>query len=165
MELSEVWIWYASERLGPRARTAEPRPISPWKGVELMFGWHPVLQPYADFAKAVSYDTSFDEEADNALCGLARSDSFATWNRLTAGAWRVLWERLAYAEAVMLANEVAGERVITHLPRGLDWQSRSRALGLQFLLGGAKTIDRRLLASTAPGALPTLPASTSSRRH
>ena len=165
MELSEIWLWYCSERLGQPSRLPDPVALSPWDGLELFLTFHPMFLARIEAIAATPYLRRFDGEADEGLAQLARFDGFDAWDGMSAGAWRVLYERLAYAEVVALTNEAAGNPVIAHLPAGLDVQSRARALLLQFLLGGARSIDRRLLPRSPRGAAAPLPGSTSLRRH
>ena len=163
MDLSEIWLAYCADRLGPAIEDAEAIAIAPWRGVELLFRWHPLFVDKTDAIAAVPYAQSFDDEADFALVMLARDDAFDAFQTRSAGAWRVLYERLVFAETVLLVNEVRLNAVIGRLPVGLAEEQQSRALGLMFLLGGARTIDRRLLPRSKPGTLPSFPASTSLR--
>ena len=165
MELSEIWIAYCEERFPQGAAFPQPEPVSPTMAAELFFDLHPLFRARMDGFTNVPYNTAFDDEADGALAHMARFDTFERWGELSAGAWRVLYERFVYAQAVVLANEAAKEPVIGHLPVGLDRDAQSKALLLKFLLGGARTIDRELLPPTADGSLPTLPAGTPLRKH
>lgn len=165
MELSDVWIWYCEERFPNEEDLPKPEPVTPRQALELFFDLHPMFTERNDAIKLVAYNTAFDGEADGALAHLARFDTFDGWNEMSAGAWRVISERLLYAETVAAANEAHGEPVIAHLPVGLDRKSRARALLLMFLLGGARTIDRRLLPERPDGSLPPFPGTLPLRKH
>ncbi|MBB4953994.1 hypothetical protein H4S14_002056 [Agrobacterium vitis] len=165
MELSEIWLWYCGERFPNEEELPPPEPISPFGALELLFDLHPMFTARYDAIKLTPYNTAFDGEADGALAHMARFDSFDAWNTMTAGAWRVMNDRLAYAEAVLCVNEAEGNPVIAHLPIGLDRQSQARALMLMYLLGGARTIDRRLLAARPDGSPPELPSQLPLQRH
>ncbi|MFC2254876.1 hypothetical protein ACETRX_35140 [Labrys portucalensis] len=165
MELREIWIAYCEQQLGDRAASAAPVIISPKKAMALLWNFNALFTPRVAAITATAFSTQFDEEADGALAMLARTDSFASWERMSAGAWRVLYERHLYTLVVMDANAALSEPVISRLPSGLTRQSQARALLLQFLLGGARSIDRQLLPLSKPGTLPAFPANTSLRRH
>lgn len=165
MELENVWLWYCAERLGQPTEQPAMEPLGPAEVLDLFWTFHAVFRPRHDAIAATPYSEAFDEEADGALAQLAIADSFAGWEAMSAGAWRVLYERFAYSCTVAMANEVEGTEVIASLPVGLDDRSRARALLLRFLLGGGRSIDRRLLARSKPGALPPFPASTPLRRQ
>jgi hypothetical protein len=165
MDLGNIWTVYCEDRLGSAIETARPVPVTPWRGIELTWTWHPMFVAKFDVLQDVPYSTAFDEEADIALMALAMRNSFDAMDGTSAGAWRVLYERLSYTQVVMLANEAAKKPVISRLPEGLSETEQAIAIGLQFLLGGARTIDRRLLPKSKPGKLPPFPASTSLRRQ
>lgn len=166
MGLSDAWMAYCEEKL-PEGSLEAPLTelVSPWRAIELFFDFMPMFTARHDAMSATRYDTVFDKEADGALAQLAVADTLSGWEELTAGAWRVLAERFTYAAVVCMANEAAGEPVIASLPKGLDRQSQARALLLMFLLGGARTIDRRVLPAKLDGSLPEFPANTSLRRQ
>lgn len=164
MEMSEIWMWYCGEMFPGREMPA-PEPISPWRVVELFFDFHPMFTARFDAIRATRYSTAFDDEADRALMHMARHDTMDGWERMTAGAWRVMYERLAYCEIVALANEAAKKPFIAHLPVGLDRQSQGRALLLMFLLGHGRTIDRRLLPQSPDGSLPAFPSTSLLQRQ
>jgi len=163
MELSRVWVTYCEKRLGPAADKATTVAISPKDTHELLYEWNGLFTRRASTLLEVPYSTEFDDEADAALCEAARVDNFRSWERLSAGAWRNLLERLTYAQGVALTNEMAGTDFIAWLPSGLSRRERSRAVGLQYLLGGARTIDPKWLSDKGRGAQTTFPASTSLR--
>lgn len=164
MELSQAWVWYCLDRLGTN-ELPPPEELGPWQVLELLFDFVPLFHARHQAIAATRYDDAFDEEADGALALVAMSDTFSGWDELTAGAWRVLAERWTYAGTVAAANAAMNNPVIGHLPIGLDRQSRARAVLLQFLLGGARTIDRRLLRPMPDGSLPEFPAATRLRRQ
>lgn len=164
MKLSEIWIWYCEQRLGSLPKRGAAA-LSPDEVLQAFWTVHPHFTGRMDAIKAAPYSTDFDEEADGALSALAATDSFDTWDGLSVGAWRVLYERLAYCEVVVLANVAAGTEVIDHLPPGLNRQSTERALLLRYLLGHGRTIDRRLLPRSQPGKLPPFPVSATFRRQ
>jgi hypothetical protein len=96
---------------------------------------------------------------------MAEEDSFAPWDALPAGAWRVLFERFAYCSTVVAVNLAAGRASIDRVPAGLSSQAQARALLLRYLLGPGRTIDRKVLPLSAPGTAPPFPASTPIRRQ
>lgn len=168
MDLRDAAQWYAERRLGRElngADSADAVKLTPWQTLELLWVFHPLFTPRWDGLQATSYSEAFDREADEALLRLAERDSLDHWEDLSAGAWRVLWERLAFLEVVILANEAAGTKVFTGVPRSLDNLSRSRMLLLTFLLGPARTIDRDVLPRSEPGTAPRFPSSTPLRRQ
>ncbi len=168
MDLKDVAQWYAERRLGRALGpddAAEAVRLSPQHALEMLFAFHPLFTPRWDALEATPYSDAFDTEADEALLKLAELDNLDHWDGLSAGAWRVLWERLAFLEVVIIANMVAGTRVLTGVPRSLDERSRSRMLLLTFVLGPARTIDRGVLPRSEPGTALRFPSSTALRRH
>lgn len=165
MELKDVWIAYCEDRLGAAAETAVPLRLSPDDGMRLLFDWGQLFTARMEALGAVSYDIAFDAEADSALCMLARDDSFAAFDAMSAGAWRVMYERWSWAMVVMMTNKMEDTPVIGGLPSGLADNQRTRAFGLQFLLGGARTIDPRLLEKARRTGSLRIPGSLSLRRQ
>ena len=165
MDLADIWIWYVAQRLGADPVREDFADIGPWSTLELLWGFHPLFTARWDAIAATPYSTEFDAEADGALARLAIDDATGSWDGLSSGAWRVLQERLAFLEVVVVANEAAGTKVFTEAPRLLDRTKQARTVLLRMLLGPARTIDRRLLPPSAPGAAPPVPATTSLRRQ
>lgn len=163
--LREVWIVYCEERLGRPLDETEPQAIAPWRGIELLWRFNGMFSERSEMLKSVEFDERFDPHADGALCQMAKDDGFAAWDRLNAGGWRILYERHIYALTVMAANAASREPVISHLPAELDDERLARALWLQFLLGGARRIDRRLVPKSMPGDIPRLPGEASLKPH
>jgi hypothetical protein len=158
MELSDVWKWYCEQHMPMGARLAL-EPVSPTQAHELFFAMNGLFSARSDVLKSVPYDTAFDTEADDALLAMAMEDGFATWTSITAGAWRVLYERFLFCSLVLVANIKAGTQVTDRLPSGLGPEHRAKALLLRYLLGHGRAIDRRVLPLSAPGTLPPFPAS------
>lgn len=154
MELGKIWQWYYEQRLPEDAPLPSLMPVTPWQAIGHFFDAMPLFTGRIGAIRSTAYNTAFDDEADGALASLAINDSFAEWDMLSAGAWRVLYERLVYAMVVAAANEAQGNPVIARHPEGFDRQTRSRALLLEFLLGGARTIDPRLLEKHGREGLP-----------
>lgn len=153
-DLKDAWWAYCADRFPDLAEMPDPLPVSPREAAMLLFEAGFMFTARMGAIKATPYSPAFDEEADGALAYLANLDDLDGWDRMSAGAWRVMFERYVYAQVVCGANAVARTPVIAHLPRGLDRQSQSRALLLQFLLGGARTIDPRLLEKHSREGLP-----------
>lgn len=157
MELRDVALWYAEDRLGrapdPRRRTS----LSPEEVLRLLWDFHPMFTPRSDAISATPYAEVFMSEADAALVQLARTDDFSSWDALSAGAWKVLAERLRYLETVLATNWHAGTKVFTSIPRGLDRRSKGRFVFLLLLLGEARTIPPQLLERTGSGRFPGFP--------
>ncbi|MFO0729378.1 MAG: hypothetical protein U0361_00020, partial [Nitrospiraceae bacterium] len=103
----------------------------------------------------VAYDTAFDNEADNGLMLIAYDNGFDRVDAVVkAGGWRVLFERLAYSATAVALSLAAGEDDISILPLGLNNHERAIALGLAYLGGEGRTIDRRVLPLSPRGTLP-----------
>jgi hypothetical protein len=168
MDLGYVAQMYAEARLGrplTRLDAEQAEALSPRQTFELL--WEIALEftPRMDAINATPYSTDFDLEADNALIAMAKSDSFEAWDTLSAGAWRVLYERLAYLLVVVLANEAAGKQRFTRVPPDLDVPSKAKMVFLTFLLTFARTVDRQLLRQSPPGSAPVLPGAMTLRRQ
>lgn len=156
-DMREIALWYAEARLGrapdPRRRTS----LSPEEVLQLLWEFHPLFTPRSDAFSATPYAEAFMSEADTALVWLARTDDFASWDGLSAGAWRVLAERLSYLEAIVARAWLEGAKVFTSVPRGLDRRSKGRFVLLLLLLGEARTIPPSLLERSGSGAFPGFP--------
>jgi len=146
MELNEIWLTYVNEHMAADAGKIPPIELTASQTLERLFDFHPMLSARWDTIMSVKYNDAFDEEADNALAHLAMTDSFAAWDQLSVGAWRVLVERLQYCEVVLGANMAAVPKAVTdRLPLGLTRDQEARALLLHYLLGHGRTIDRQIL--------------------
>lgn len=157
MDLQEVALWYAEDRLGHPPDPRRRAELSPEEVLKLLWDFHPLFTPRYDAIRATAYDDAFDEEADMALVQLARTDDLSSWDGLTAGAWRVLAERLLYLETVAATNLAAGTKVFTSIPRGLDRRSRGRFVLVLLLLGAARTIPREVIDRPDRGTFPGFP--------
>lgn len=164
MKLSEIWLWYCEQHI-PAVATPGTEGLSPEKVLEDFWTFHPLFTGRTGVISATPYSTDFDDAADDALAQMALEDSFASWEGISAGTWRVLQERFVYCSTVVAANMAAGKEVIDHLPSGLPPKARARALLLRYLLGHGRTIDRRLLPKAPIGSAPQFPASAPIRRQ
>lgn len=165
IERERLWLWYAAERLGQPKKQPPFESMTAGQALELLWQLHPVFTGRSDAIAATPYSADFDAEADAALEALAVTDSFDRWEAISAGAWRVLYERHVYAATVLTASMVRNTGFTEHLPVGLDGKAQGRALFLKLLLGPARTIDRQLLPRSKPEALPAFPADMTLRRQ
>ncbi|KIC38129.1 hypothetical protein RA27_20370 [Ruegeria sp. ANG-R] len=165
MQLSEVWMSYCADRFPEEKELPPPMPVDPWEALELLFELHPMFTARYDAIKSAPFDRIHDEETDGALCQLAMTDSFAGWDGLSAGGWRVMIERLIWSETVIAANAAQNNPVIAHLPEGLDRMSSAKALLLMYLLGGGRDVDTRTLDARPRGTFPSLPAQRPIRKQ
>jgi hypothetical protein len=166
MDLSKLWLWYCEQHLSAADLAAQrTRALSPDEVMECFWTFHPLFTGRMDAIKATPYSTDFDDSADEALGMMAMEDSFALWDALPAGTWRVLYERFSYCSVVVAANMAAGTVSIDRVPAGLSSQATARALLLRYLLGHGRTIDRKVLPPSAPGTAPSYPVSATIRRQ
>ena len=165
MELRDAWLLYCEQKFPDAEYLPDPEAFSPKETAMLLYEAGYLFTPRMAAINATPYDTLFDEEADGALIWLARFDNFELWDKMSAGGWRVMYERFSYAIVVAGANAAAGTEVMTRLPQGLDHQSQCRAAMLQFLLGGARTIDPRLLEKHKLEGLPPTASLQPIRKH
>lgn len=165
MEFLELVLAYAERHLGRAPEPASAEKVSPAAALELLWEFHPLFTPRMPAIEATPYSTSFDREADNALLRMAETDSFDAWEGLSAGAWRVLQERLTYVETVAVVNEAKGTGVFTSVPSGLARQQKARFVLLLQLLGPGRTVDRQLLSRSKPGSASAFPSGQTLRRQ
>lgn len=165
MELNEIWYWYCEQRFPHEKELPKPEPVAPWDALDLLFDLHPMFTARYDIINSVPYDMVFDGEVDGALCQLAQLNSFDGWDEMSAGAWRVMSERLLWSETVIAVNAAQDKQVIAHLPVGLDRQSSARALMIMYLLGGGRTIDPKMLRERSDSRFPAFPAKRPIRKH
>ena len=155
LELRDARLLYCEQKFPNAVAMPAPQSFDPEQTAMLLYESAFLFTARQASIKATPFDPVFDDEADGALIWLARFDNFDLWDQMSAGGWRVMYERFTYAITVAGANAVAGTSVMTRLPVGLDRQSQARAALLQFLLGGARNIDPRLLAKHRDQGLPS----------
>lgn len=165
MELEDIWLWYCEQRLGQPKERPDIEALEASEVLELLWTLHPLFTARSEAIAATPFSDAFNDEADGALAQMAIANSFKGWDRISAGAWRVLYERLVFCETVIILNQAQGDGFTTRLPAGLDQEDQMRALLLKLLLGEGRSIDRRLLARSPRGRAPSFPASTSLRRQ
>ena len=166
MELNEIWLWYVNEHTVANAAARPSLEFRAWDTLERFFDLHPMITARYDAINTTRYSMEFDNVADGALAQMAMSDSFAGWEELPAGGWRVISERLLYSEVVLgvMAAKEQGT-VIDRLPLGLTKERQAKALLLKYLLGHGRTIDRKVLPTRPDGSLPEFPAAQTLRRQ
>lgn len=165
MDVIKLVLAYAERHLGRTPDPSSAEKISPAAALELLWEFHPLFTPRMPAIEATPYSTSFDAEADGALVRMAETESFDAWESLSAGAWRVLQERLTYVEIAAAVNDLKGTEVFTLVPSGLAREQQARVVLLILLLSEGKTIDRRVLPLSKPGTAPTFPAGQTLRKH
>jgi hypothetical protein len=166
MELHEIWLWYVNEHISELDAKALPVKFTASGTMEKFFDLHPMFTARWDAITAVAFNEAFDDEADGALAECAISDSFAGWEALSAGGWRVLSDRLLYCELVLSVQWAREpETIIDRLPRGLSADRQTKALLLKYLLGHGRTIDRHVLPIKQTNTFPAVPATLTLRRQ
>jgi hypothetical protein len=166
MQRNEVWLAYVNDRIKPKHVDRPPVELRAWQTLALFFDLHRLFTERWDAISATPYSVEFDDEADLALLQLAATDKMSGWEQLSAGAWRVLAERLLYCEVVLAAmGAQEPEAIMDRLPQGLKAGQQAHALLLKYLLGHGRTIDRQVLPLRQDERLPTFPSSQSLRKH
>ncbi len=165
MELDEIWLWYCEHRLGKELENIPPETFSPDDVLERLWVFLPMFTGRHDAIEATKYSKRFDGEADGALSYLATENETDGWDKMSAGAWRVLQERLTYCLIVICANKYEKVDVIDRLPAGLDRKEQSNALLLKYLLGHGRTVDRKVLPVSKPGTAPAFPPDMKLRKQ
>ncbi|NVM42017.1 hypothetical protein HWX16_16940 [Ochrobactrum intermedium] len=146
MELNEVWLVYANKHMLSNAADLPPIEFTASETLRCFFDVHPMFTGRWDAIMSVSFNAAFEEEADMGLVQLAATNSFKDWERLSAGAWRVINERMMYSEVVLsLTMAREPKSIMDRLPQGLGSDQQTIALLLKYLLGHGRTIDRRVL--------------------
>lgn len=126
---------YIERVTGKPLSTMRPQPLTGFDAVEALWPLNERFRPALARIKSLAYDAAFELEADEAIEGLAK-DPIADWSALSAGAWRVLLERQQQGIMVALANEKAGNPLIT-IPAALTVAQRTAVVAL-FLLHSMK---------------------------
>ena len=146
MELNEVWLAYVNARIEAESAGLAPVEFTAWSALERFFEFHPMFTARWDAITATPFNADFDEIADRALIHVAATDSFSEWDRLPAGGWRVISDRLMYSSVVLTVMAAKHPDSITdRLPQGLKPEEESKALLLKYLLGHGRSIDRHVL--------------------
>jgi hypothetical protein len=155
MELSRAWIAYCEDRLPNGAGRSIT--LDPEEQLSLLYDHAGLFTPRMPMIRATRFAAAFDDEADRALLELSRHDSFEGFDRMTAGGWRVMYDRFLYACVVLAAVMASGRPVMMTLPDGLDRPVLARAFLLRLLLGPARSIDRAMLPAEDHGTSRTFP--------
>lgn len=161
MELKHAWMWYCQERFPDPNANPAPEPVSPMQALSLLSDLQPMFTARIDMIEATPYNTAFDNEADNMLLHLARFDDLSAWENGSAGAWRVLTERLRLSVSMLRLDELDGKKVIGQLPSGLDRRSKARAVMLVQLGNRRSDVPPEWLPKQGheqPAAIPDFPA-------
>jgi hypothetical protein len=82
--------------------------------MELMWPLNDVFRIRLHEIGSLTYDASFETEADSAIAALPENPS--AWQAASPGAWRVLLERHVQMLEVALANALIGNPLITFPP-------------------------------------------------
>ena len=111
----------------------EVEKLSGWRVVELLWPLNDMFRARWEKIRHLPYIAGFESHADAAIRAFAEAPGAGTWAALPNGVWRVLLERHQQMIAVALANEAAGNPVIS-LPAGLSEDDQRIGLMLLFLL-------------------------------
>jgi len=164
MSLDEIWLAYVNSHMDENAATTDAVEFRASQTLELFFDTHSLFSKRWGAIQATAFNAEFDGLADDALARVSMDDSFASWEQLPAGVWRVISDRLMYCEICLSVVMAQDDRVTDHLPQGLRKDQQLKALLLKYLLGHGRTIDRHVLpeqvceqSSTFPSQLPLRP--------
>lgn len=105
--------------------------ITGFRYVEIMWPFNDMFRSRLHDIRTVPYSAQYESEADAAITRLAESPDTA-WVGVSDGAWRVLLERHIQMNIVALANEAAGNPLMT-LPPGPDLSEDDLRVGLALL--------------------------------
>lgn len=122
---------YIESATGRPLETFRPQPLSGWSAVEALWPLNDRFRPVLALIKAIRYEPRFEREADAAIAGLTHQPP-DDWAEVSPGAWRVLLERQQQGIMVALANEHAGNTLMS-IPVGLSPSQRTVVVAL-FLL-------------------------------
>lgn len=133
MRKYELMATFVEKSLGRSLSEMSSLSLSGWDAVEALWPLNERFQPHMEQIRSLPYDPSFAGEADIAIESLL-SPANSDWNALSSGAWRVLLERQQQGIVVALANEHAGNSLMS-LPVGLSAEQTTVVVAL-FLLHG-----------------------------
>lgn len=128
-----VAIAFMERKMGAAINDCPPVPISPWRLIELMWPLNDIFRPHIHKIRTLSYDPSYEEQADEAIDAFAEQPEYSTWECLPGPVWRVLLERHQQMLSVAALNEANGTPSITRLPLPLPHRDRLPALMLLML--------------------------------
>lgn len=131
----DLFSAFAEKVLGKPLDSVKPQHLSGWQVVEALWPLNERFRPAVARIRTLPYEAAFEAEADAAIALLAENIN-ASWEAVSAGAWRVLLERQQQALVVALANEAAGNPLMP-IPPGFSADQRTVAATL-FLLHGMK---------------------------
>ena len=108
MKQFDLFHVFIEKTTGKSLESLESRHLSGWETVEVLWPLNDVFRPSLVQIRSLPYDASFEPEADAAIETAAMAPWPPSWERLSAGVWRVLLERHMQGLTVALANEAAG---------------------------------------------------------
>lgn len=108
MEEVDLFRAFIEKELGEPLDSQEPRYLSGWEVVEALWPLNEVFRPHLAQVRSLPYDAAFESEADAAIKDTTMAAWPPQWEDLSAGVWRVLFERHIQAILVAATNEAAG---------------------------------------------------------
>lgn len=133
MKNFDLFRIFAERILGRPLESVEPQFMTGWQAVEALWPLNERFRPRIVRIRTLAYDAAFEKEADSAIESLV-NDTAASWDDVSAGAWRVLLERQQQAITVALVNELAGNPVML-IPAGFSDIQRTVAAAISQLHG------------------------------
>ena len=112
--------------------------VTGWRLVELLWPLNDMFRARLSEFAHLPYDADFEAEADEAIRGYAQTPEAGAWRHLSPGAWRVLLERHQQLIVVAMANEHAGNPMLTLPGLGRMEETALRAGLMLFWLLGMK---------------------------
>lgn len=135
MKNFDLFTAFAEKVLGKPLDSVKPQYLSGWQVVEALWPLNERFRSAVERIRTLPYNATFEAEADAAIEVLAENIN-ASWDAVSASAWRVLLERQQQAITVAVANEIAGNPLMP-IPPGFSADQRTVAATL-FLLHGMK---------------------------
>lgn len=123
---------YFEKVLGQPINEFTPVQLSGWEVVEIVWPLNDFFRPKWHQINTLRYPSNFEKAANDAIERFVLNPGQKTWENLEAGVWRVLLERHQQLIQMAIANEIAGNTVITHIPNGL--QQIEKLCGIMLLL-------------------------------
>lgn len=113
---------------------ATPVSITGLRATELLLPLNEVFRKHLSEIEGVAYDPRFESAADGAIDDLAATFDIGVLGQAPPGVIRVLLEQHTQMITAAVANEAAGNPIIS-LPSGLSEEQQRIGLALLFLRG------------------------------
>jgi hypothetical protein len=108
----QLALKYLQRSIDRPLSSCKPLPISGMQVIEILWPLNELFRPRIEIIRVVEYDPRYERKANDAI-ELFAYHGAKQWTNLHLATWRVLLERHEQALVVSIANEKAGNHIIS----------------------------------------------------